>query len=201
MAAIRALCTKALLLRGGQVAFFGPVDECLERYAVAAGSGGESWARPAAEAGAAGLTIERIAVTLEGEPPEQRLALEVLLQSRQSHRPAFLAIDIVSATGVPLMQALPTVRPFLEPSHRWHRAEIEVILPPLIPARYFATVWVGPHNTETLDLVERAVAFEVHVSPTPERTFPHTADHGYVVPATSFRYEPLQDAPAAVSPT
>ena len=61
-------------------------------------------------------------------------------------------------------------------------------LPPLIPGHYPLTLWAGPHFTETYDLVERALGFDIETSPTKNRTFAHSPDHGYVVPESTCTY-------------
>jgi lipopolysaccharide transport system ATP-binding protein len=65
---------------------------------------------------------------------------------------------------------------------------VAIELPALIPGTYYASIWVGPHNTESLDFVRGAISFDVTASPMPGRTFPHSVDHGYVVPASRVVY-------------
>jgi len=57
-----------------------------------------------------------------------------------------------------------------------------ITLPPLIPGHYDVTMWVGSHYTEMLDVAAQCASFDILHSPTHGRTFPHTADHGFVVP-------------------
>jgi lipopolysaccharide transport system ATP-binding protein len=83
------------------------------------------------------------------------------------------------------MQALPKLEGFLEDTKPQHLVKLAIELPPLIPGQYLATVWVGSHNTETLDQVTEAIRFEVDESPTLGRTFAHHAAHGYIVPMSS----------------
>jgi lipopolysaccharide transport system ATP-binding protein len=97
-----------------------------------------------------------------------------------------LALDILDPTGTPIMQALPSLEPFVVSKNSRRRFCVEVQLPPLVPNEYSVTAWVGPHNTEIFDLVENCVSFKVHDSPTEGRTFPHTPDHGFLVPPSTF---------------
>jgi len=89
-------------------------------------------------------------------------------------------VDLRDEVEVTLMQALPAG--FLDADRVDHNVRVKVALPPLIPGRYWVSLWVGPNNTETYDAVESAVCFEIIASPTPGRTLPHTRDHGWVVP-------------------
>ena len=52
----------------------------------------------------------------------------------------------------------------------------------MIPGQYMVSVWVGSHNTETIDWPKECVGFEIDESPTAGRTFPHHPNRGYVVP-------------------
>ena len=86
------------------------------------------------------------------------------------------------------MQAIPSLTPFIDYRKGNHRVEVKVKLPPLIPGVYFASVWVGSHNTETLDHISDGVSFEILESPSKGRTFPHTRDHGNIVPTSEYDY-------------
>lgn len=81
-----------------------------------------------------------------------------------------------------MMQALPSLSPILSCEPGLRQIEVTIELPPLIPGHYQVTAWVGPHNTSTYDLIRSALSFEVVTSPTPGRSFPHTRDHGHIVP-------------------
>jgi len=73
---------------------------------------------------------------------------------------------------------------FVQPREGRQSFTVLVDLPPLIPGEYWVSPWVGSHNTETLDMIHQCAAFEVSRSPTPGRSFPHTIDHGYIVPSS-----------------
>jgi lipopolysaccharide transport system ATP-binding protein len=180
--AVRHLCNRGIVLDHGRVAMIGTAEECVTAYeATNNESKGASWNRPDGGEGK-GLVIMRVASRLTGRQPEMALELDIALESRADHRPAFLAVDIVDAGGTAVLQALPQLDGFLDSSRRSHRVRLAIDLPPLIPGDYLATVWAGSHNTETLDEVAEAIAFEIVDSPTPGRTFPHTKDHGFIVP-------------------
>ena len=178
MGAIQTLCTRVCLLRQGRLMFDGPPDQALAVYA-----GGERenqadrWCR---SAGAGPLSFTEISARLEGDQPCVCLILDLRLRRSDTHSRAFLAVDLRDEFEVTLMQALPAG--FLDADRVDHNVRVKVALPPLIPGRYWASLWVGPHNTETYDAVESAVCFEITTSPTRGRTFPHCRTHGWVVP-------------------
>jgi len=185
MAAINALCSKGIVLDKGKIICIGNTNECISAYEDRNLKGqGEVWVRSSNQASGS-LTIAQIRSALAGEQPNLFLNLEVLLESREKHKAAFLAVDILDSTGVGIMQALPKIEGFLKDAEPEHLVKISIQLPPLIPGQYLVTVWVGSHNTETLDEVREVVAFEISESPTPGRSFPHTKDHGYIVPFSS----------------
>ncbi len=187
--ALRTLCSRAVLLRAGNLIGEGDVAACIASYSATGGErGNEEWIRRemnVARNSAQTLVFERIHATLRGMQPAPHLILDVDLRSRGEHKRAFLAVDILDAGGMTIMQALPQAEKLIAWEQIAHRLKVIVALPPLIPGRYFVTTWVGSHNTETLDEVRSAVAFEIDVSPVPGRSFPHSPDHGYIVPLST----------------
>lgn len=193
MAAVQTLCRRVVLIEDGAVAADGAAGPVIARYLQRGGEDSDAWTRDP-EAPRAALQFESARARAEG----QKLRLDIKLSTTAPHRPAFVAVDILSSLNVPLMQALPTIEPFIQDENRRHTVRIAADLPNLIPGRYFLTLWAGPHHTETLDVVERAVGFEIETSPTKNRTFAHSADHGHIVPDSSFEYVPEPAAlPAA----
>jgi lipopolysaccharide transport system ATP-binding protein len=191
MAAVRTLCRSAMVLDGGRLVREGEPADCIAYYA-SHGFREESslWARPATAADTP-LAVTRIEARLAGQQPDLTLELDVTLETRAQHKPALATVDVLDAAGVPIMQALPSLEGFVRDDATRHRARIVIQLPPLVPGQYFVTVWFGSHHADALDVVERAVRFEVHESPSPGRSYPHTADHGYLVPPSTVTCEDL----------
>jgi lipopolysaccharide transport system ATP-binding protein len=182
MAAIRTLCSSAIVLDGGKITRRGNPKECIDFYSTQITQiRGSTWIRSPKEE-ESGLIITQVNSVLNGGQTGPTLELEIFFESRSRHKAAFLAIDILDTTGTTLMQALPKLEGFIEDTSPTHFARIEIELPSLIPGQYLATVWAGSHNTETLDEIREVVAFEIYESPTEGRTYPHTLDHGYIVP-------------------
>jgi len=180
--ALRALCTRGLILDKGEVVLSGTAEEAVSAYELRnLGERGRSWNRPA-EMPARDLAITEITSRLTGQQPNITLELDVTLVSSGEHKPAFIAVDVLEPGGTAILQAIPRLDGFIDAADRSHLVSVSIELPPLIPGEYLATVWVGSHNTQTLDEVREGVVFEITDSPTEGRTFPHTRDHGYVVP-------------------
>jgi lipopolysaccharide transport system ATP-binding protein len=190
MAAVRTLCRSAMVLDAGRVVREGDPAGCIAYY-VAHGfqEDASAWTRPNDSGGA--LVMTRIDSRLSGHQPRLTLELDVAVESRAPHKPAMVAVDVLDAAGVALMQALPSVEGFVACASSTQRVRVAIDLPPMVPGHYFATVWLGTHFSETLDVVERAIRFEVHDTPTAGRSHPHSPDHGAIVPASTARCEPL----------
>jgi lipopolysaccharide transport system ATP-binding protein len=192
MAAINALCSTGIALDKGKMICNDTIAKCIINYGNRTLLGqGDSWVRPTSMKHGA-LVITEICSTLKGKQPNLNLEMDIRLESRLPHKPAYLAVDILSSDGTPLMQAFPAAEGFITDHESRHLLGLSIELPPLIPGYYVATVWIGSHNTETLDEVKEVVRFEVLESPTVGRSFPHTIDHGFVVPRSTVKQAALK---------
>jgi lipopolysaccharide transport system ATP-binding protein len=190
MTAIRNLCGRAMVLTKGHLDLVAEVNEAIEAY-ESHGTGliGTVWNRPE-ELEQGQLYFKSLSVKLEGEQPRHSLRIDFELEGSRAHKPAFVSFDITDASGAALMQAMPVVESFVRPRLGVQTFQVTVDLPPLIPGQYWVSPWVGSHNTETLDMVSQCVAFEVSHSPTLGRTFPHSVNHGRIVPQSQLVFGP-----------
>ena len=187
MTAVRNLCRSAIVLKSGTIQECGSTERCIETYLEADGDTSHGcWEEDKKKANP--LAIVRVHAELEGEQPNHLLTIEVRLITQSPHKPAFVAFDILDASGGAIMQALPTMEGFVPDSRTHHTIVSSICLPPLVPGQYLMTVWVGSHNTETLDEVKQCISFRVSESPTKGRSMPHTPDHGAVVPRSTVKY-------------
>jgi lipopolysaccharide transport system ATP-binding protein len=185
MAAIRTLCTRGIVLSRGQMAFSGGADDCIREYEkTVATSLSAHWARPLALV-AGEIGFKEITLELQGRQPQLRLCLEANIAGGPTDIRAIFSFDILDNMGAPIMQAFPTLDGIIIPRVSSTRFRLVVDLPPLVPGTYSVTAWIGPHNTHTLDFVRNCVSFTIHESPIAGRTFPHTADHGFLVPPST----------------
>ncbi len=186
-AAVRSLCTHALMLRSGCASPKQDVRTALDQYSsdsvIKATS---SWTRPT-NAATRAVRFETIDVRVEGAQPRVKLHCSVSIFAEPGTKPVFLAVDILDHNSAPLMQALPRCEPFVGGTVGLHTLDLTIDLPPLIPGLYALDFWIGSHFTETSDHIARAVAFEIFESPSSGRAFAHTSEHGYIVPPSSAR--------------
>ena len=187
MAAIRSLCSTGVVLSKGSTVCSGSIDDCIKNYEVQnIKEQGATWIRPQ-EREESSLLITQIHSKLNGEQPQIELELDVFLKSIKKHKPSYLVVDILDSFGTAIMQALPSLDGYINYSKETHSLKLNIQLPPLVPGQYLVSVWVGSHNTETLEFVREAIKFEINESPTSGRSFPHTSDHGYIVPPSTVK--------------
>jgi lipopolysaccharide transport system ATP-binding protein len=194
MAAVRTLCSRAILFHKGRVLGEGATNELINSYLRAEEeSVTSSWERPPGMLRVPPLYITKVEAGLIGRQPKLQMTIDALFTRVGQHcSPAFVAVDLRDSLGVALMQAEPSAEPFLKLEEGTYRLKISIDLPPLIPGRYTADLWIGSHYTTTIDYVKNVVAVSIEESPTVGRTYQHYADHGQIVPPSRCSYEKLE---------
>ena len=200
MGAVRTLCSRVILLRNGEVADNGPTRQVIDSYLGLLESETEStWARADGDSKRP-VFFESVEAHLRGKQPNLLLNIRVRVVCQDEQFPrSFVAIDLCDALGTPLLQAIPVGKPFLELRRGRYLLNIEINLPPLIPGRYTLDLWLGTHFSSTLDHVRNVVAIVVDESPDANRTFPHSADHGFLVSSSRCEYESIDVADRLVA--
>lgn len=188
MTAITSLCSNAITMKSGTVISSGSVATCIESYLSGIQTSGLSWERIGLANEAAPVTFTKVSLELQGQQPAQTLQINCETESVQKHKPAFVAADILDDAGVVIMQALPTLECLIKSDSSANRFCINIQLPPLVPGHYSVTLWMGPHNTETYEELASVVSFDITETPTKGRSYPHSRNHGYIVPISSLRF-------------
>lgn len=187
MISVQTLCNRAVMLDGGSIVKQGPVGEVLTFYQSKIEMNvTDRWQRPSREK-VTPISFESINVGIRGDQPNQQVVLTAELKSSLKHSKAFIAFDFKTSMGTTFMQALPSLEPFIDYSDKTQHVSVSVDLPPLVPDKYYVSAWIGAHNLECYDSVNDAVSFDVLQSPTVGRIFPHTFDHGMIVPHSNYR--------------
>jgi lipopolysaccharide transport system ATP-binding protein len=178
--AIRNLCTHGLVLRAGSSTPKLDVQGALEQYSSEHQRGlTSSWRRPVSSSRQI-VQFEHIEAHLARSQPRLLLQSSVSIRWERLTRPAFIAVDILDQNLGPLMQAVPSFNPFIGGEPGTYLVELSIELPPLVPGIYYLDFWVGSHYTETFDWVRQAIKIDIADMPSAGRTFPHTADHGFI---------------------
>lgn len=187
--AIRNLCSRGLVMVGGRLHCDAPALSALEEYSRVwnAGGIGRSWKR-AETAPIDGIGFDSIRVELDGKQPYLTLNCAVEFRVSQRVPDMFIAVDICDQFQTPIMQAVPIGKPFIPGYPGVHKLALQIDLPPLVPGSYYLDFWVGPHYTQTAESIKQAVVIEIAESPCIDRVFPHTTDHGFMVPHSRCTY-------------
>ena len=179
MSAVMNLCTKAMVLKNGELEYVGELMEGIQEYQSSSIKRSSEWI---ADKPAAGPQIRHASLSIIEDQPDITLKIKLRVGSVSNNTAAFVAFDIKNGFGTTIMQAIPRITPFLEFDGTDREYLFQVDLVGLIPDSYFVSVWIGPHNTETYDWQKDILSFEIHQSPTEGRTFPHHYDNGFIVP-------------------
>jgi lipopolysaccharide transport system ATP-binding protein len=185
MAAINTLCSSGIVLKQGKVVCSGSISDCIATYDLESSQDRAAIWKRSSDQVTGSLIITEIGINLHGRQPDIKLTVNVCLESLSQHKSAHLAIEVLNMMGMSIMQAIPSTENYITADRSQHSVNVTIQLPPLIPERYLVSVWVGSHNTETIDWVKEAVMFEINESPTLGRSFPHHSEHGYIVPAST----------------
>jgi lipopolysaccharide transport system ATP-binding protein len=182
MAAVGSLCSKAYCLKSGVLVDGGVPSAVISTYLAQAGLDcTTSWRFSGAER--TGYWINSIDQRLLGQQPRHQLECELVIRCASGDKSGvMIAIDISDAAGQVIMQALPSNFPEFARDSTCTALKVQVDLPPLVPGHYECTYWIGRHYMGTEHKVKCATSFHIDQSPTPYRVFPHTHDHGWIVP-------------------
>jgi lipopolysaccharide transport system ATP-binding protein len=185
MTAVLNLCNLGLVLNNGKIDFFGKVENSIQFYQQNTVKKANTWS---CDKALSFPHIKNAMQTLEGTQPNLTLKIEVKVGSNKKFNPAFIAFDINNGLGTTIMQAIPSIEPFIVFDGNDKEYAFEINLTGLIPDDYSVSIWIGPHNTETYDWQKDILTFQVLESPTLGRTFLHHYNNGFIVPNAKIIY-------------
>jgi lipopolysaccharide transport system ATP-binding protein len=182
MSAVRSLCSRAILLSEGKLVANDSVDKVIDSYLAFGAQTELAWDRPVTCLQSSPVYYQKIVASLGGQQPRLELIIDAEIVCEKDNVPqTFVSVDLCDALGAPLIQAIPQGQPFLSLSRGVNCIQLVVNLPGLTPGRYSADLWIGTHYTATLDYIKRVIAITIEESPMPNRTYPHTPDHGFMI--------------------
>jgi len=179
--ALRSLCTNGIVLRDGRGSPKLDILSALANYYSESATLCNSWRR-SASLERREVHFDSIDVRIDGAQPNLRLQCACVIVSERMNRPVSIAVDVTDGQSFSIMQAEPSVEPFIGGDRGTYNVDLTIDLPPLVPGTYGLDFWIGPHNTETDDYIREAIKFEIVESPTVGRIFPYHKDHGFIVP-------------------
>ncbi len=207
MAAIKALCGRALLLDSGHLVDDGPVDQVIEHYlglATAPSSSGVI-AEDAVRSGTGEARFRRAEVLTVGNQSAtelyfgQRFRVRMTLEVMQAVNSVVAGVVIAALDGTEVACAFSTDRGGVaySLSPGWHCIEVDLDLT-LVHRTYTVTLCLNRTDGYDVDWVRQTVSFAVlNVAETGNDAYPWLALHGYVRPQSSWHapepIEPIED--------
>ncbi|MBK6815309.1 MAG: ATP-binding cassette domain-containing protein [Saprospiraceae bacterium] len=182
MGAITNLCNKGILLNKGSITSIGSVLNCIkDNLTNKNGIDAKIWENSIP--GEKKIYFKKIVLDRNEEQNGIVLDLNFTLAAGSEHLKSLIAVDIKNSLGVVIMQAIPAQIPFISIQYGNTNTYLcKIYLNGLIPDFYSISTWIGPHNDLTYDNLNDVLHFEVIQSPVPNRTYPHTLEHGNIIP-------------------
>jgi lipopolysaccharide transport system ATP-binding protein len=191
MGAIGQLCQRCLLLHDGRVTDDGPpsrvIGEYLKACAVGNGSDAKNWDRT----GSGRARIVSIEI-MDGECQPcstismgREMRLRIAGEAEHADLEFSLAVQFVSAAGVPVLYLYDQFRNFRPGTGNRFLIELRIPNLLLMPGLYYLHVWIGRAGMEHYDYVKNAVSFDVIQGDEIPITMPMTQELGLV-------YRPLE---------
>lgn len=183
LSAVSSLCNRVLVLANGIKQFEGPTDEGINRYLgnLFDNRQSESWENNQIQK-PGDFYLERAEITQKGVQPNLELVFTLSFCSSEKFEAAFIAIDIKSFDGTPILQFIPSYDGFIHAKTGNQEFDISCNLPPIMPGTYSVSVWAGSHFSETYRHYLDIMTFEIIETPVQNRVYPFSKNHGYIYP-------------------
>lgn len=123
----------------------------------------------------------KISISIKGKQPNLILSITFEVAKSENAMPAYVAFGIRNSLGAIILEAFPTLKPFINFKHEHQSYNCEVILHNLIPDQYKVYAWLGASELLMFDFVDDHIGFEIFDSPMPDRTFPYSAHSGSII--------------------
>ena len=180
MNAIQKLCKTSILIDKGQVQAYDESSKVILSY-LKTNTATSSWAQTK---DLAHPHFKEVKLQVKGEQPNLVLEVDFKLNAPVPMNKSFVAFNIRNAYGLIVGQAIPELTPFIEIDKGEKDFKVEIDIAGFVPGEYTVSVWTGSHFTQHYDWQKDVLSFNIVDSPQKNRTFPHPADHGSIVPAS-----------------
>jgi lipopolysaccharide transport system ATP-binding protein len=197
MSAVRAMCTKALLLNSGEVKAYGEVDDIIvayqresERLRTASGRVDlREWSNRGGTAAGARITWAEIGPAEQSPHQGLRLGDAVRLtfacefDTTHVGKPITLAVSLSTADGVPLAYMVDQDSHF-EINEARREEIVSIVLRDIrfYPGLYYLSLFVGLRHSEALDDCRDCVTLEVEPGGLTVRTLPRHSGVLFLTP-------------------
>ena len=191
MAAVSALCSRAVLLQNGHLTVDGSPAEVIQRYLIPAsfdaGAGVDLVAAPGRPVGKDALFQSLRIRGADGSAvttllPGDKVALEIGIALAAPLRAPRIGVAVINARGDSVFAVATYLSP--KPVERLDAAstvKVTFTLPPLYPGRYTMNISLSAEGGHFLDVVESAAAFDVLQDDYLGSTHPYFPEMGMVL--------------------
>ncbi|MGF1924368.1 MAG: ABC transporter ATP-binding protein [Bacteroidia bacterium] len=179
MHAILELCNRGIILSNGKVVNDSDVSTAIKFYQQGLTQlFSDNWTRPS-------LTDEpkftKIHISIKGKQPNLILQINFEVSKSSNAMPAYVAFGIRNSLDSIILEAFPSIKPFIGFQVEGQSYQCEVLLNNLIPDQYKVYAWLGASEMLMFDWVDGHLGFEVYDSPMVDRTFPYSAHSGSII--------------------
>ncbi|MFD0941959.1 ABC transporter ATP-binding protein [Pedobacter boryungensis] len=178
MDAVMNLCKSGIVLNSGKSDFVGNVHDCIDYYQNSGLNSIDNWV---AKKDLHHPHFSNIKYEISGEQPNLILTIHFKTNSASNSPGAFVVFGIKSSLGGTIMEAVPSLNPFVKFNGEETSYSCEVELTGFIPGTYFIYAWLGASEAESYDWQDNILSFEITQAPMAERTFPYSARTGFLV--------------------
>jgi lipopolysaccharide transport system ATP-binding protein len=179
MDAVINLCKNGIVLDNGRSMFSGTALQSVEfyqQYCHAALS--NHWVSTRKKSIP---RFKEFRLQVKGEQPDLILLVSFTTWSDNTYPSAFVAFGIKNSLGSTIMEAIPTLRPFVKFDGNENFYECEIRISGFIPNTYSMYAWLGPSEAENYDWIDDVMTFEITQPPMKDRTFPYHHRSGFIV--------------------
>lgn len=178
MDAVMNLCKSGIVLNNGQLGFSGTAASSIDYYQSNGLNSIQSWTK---KESAYQPHFSHIDCQLIGTQPELTLQINFKTNSQTASPSAFVVFGIKGSLGGTIMEAIPSLKPFVtfNGTEMTYRCEVKLI--GFIPGTYSIYAWLGASEAENYDWQDNILSFEITQAPMAERTFPYSPRTGFLV--------------------
>jgi lipopolysaccharide transport system ATP-binding protein len=178
MDAVLNLCKSGIVLNNGKLGFIGSAAASVDYYQNSALNSVDQWL---VKKEVYHPHFTSIKYEISGEQPDLILTMHFKTSSAASNPAAFVVFGIKSSLGGTLMEAIPSLQPFIQFNGSETSYSCQIKLTGFIPGTYSIYAWLGVSEAEGYDWQDNVLSFEINQAPMADRTFPYSARTGFLV--------------------
>ena len=178
MEAVTSLCKSGIVLSNGNMAFSGDAKSSINFYQNVTSNSIDNWI---SKHELYHPHFTQLKCKLTGEQPNHILTIDFFTNSSTTSPNAFVVFGIKSNLGGTIMEAIPSLVPFVRFNGKETSYSCEIKLTAFIPGNYSIYAWLGASEPEVYDWQDNVLSFEIKDPPMADRTFAYSATTGFLI--------------------